>query len=84
MTRLQREMTDQEVVAHLRQWVQHPPASPFAWPTDGCGYHQHVRYAKHRNAHYDWLCTQSWEVFLNFVSEYADKLERGEVAVFAE
>lgn len=67
-------MTDLETVTHLRDWANGGgDHGPWAWPTDGCGYDQHVRFVLHRNQH--------WHGgdFRQFVREYADGLEAGEV-----
>jgi hypothetical protein len=66
----QKGMTDKETVAHLRKWT---PGGPFGWPTDACGYDQHIRFVKHRNANWK---GGSPEEFLKFVRDYADALER--------
>lgn len=69
-------MTNAETVAHLRKWangeVQH---SHWGWPTDACGYDQHIRFVKHRNA--------NWQGgdFNQFVRDYADSLAKSDVEV---
>lgn len=66
-------MTDKETAEHLRQWVADGGTSrvgPFGWPTDGCGYEQHMRFVKHRNAQ-----TALIGDYNKFVLEYADKLD---------
>ncbi|RLF68226.1 MAG: hypothetical protein DRN26_00180 [Thermoplasmata archaeon] len=74
-----RGMTDREVVAHLRKWVK-ANHDVLAWPTDGCGYYQHLRYIRYRN---DFLQKggyfRSNDDHIKFVLEYADKLERGDI-----
>lgn len=62
-------MTDAETAAHLREWANGGGShSLFAWPTDGCGYDQHIRFVEHRN--------QNWKGgdFNQFVRDYADSL----------
>ena len=75
------KMTNKETVAHLREWVKHPPKSIFAWPTDACGYDQHIKFVKYRNKY--WFSMKDgvadWPNFNDFVLHYADKLERGEL-----
>lgn len=65
-----KEMSNLEVVAHLREWVKHSHGS-FAWPTDGCGYHQHIKFVHHRNR--NWHGSTEGE-FNQFVLDYADML----------
>jgi hypothetical protein len=63
-------MTDTETVAHLRGWANSVGShSVWAWPTDACGYNQHIRFVKHRN--------ENWHGgdFNQFVRDYADTLE---------
>jgi hypothetical protein len=64
-------MTNAKVVAHLREWVKQSHM-PFAWPTDGCGYGQHIRFVEHRNT--NWHGEQ--KDFNQFVLDYADMLEK--------
>lgn len=64
------EMNNVETKAHLLKWCEKPNLRPFAWPTDGCGYAQHIKFVKHRN--------QSWNGgsprdFVEFVKQYALK-----------
>lgn len=61
-------MTDAETSAYLLQWCDKPHLHPFAWPTDSCGYTQHIRFVRHRN--------QNWtggapSDFVEFVRQYA-------------
>ena len=63
-------MTDAETAAHLREWVKQLHGL-FSWPTDACGYNQHVRFAEYRN--------QNWhgegeQEFNQFILDYADSL----------
>lgn len=73
-------MTDVEVIAHLRKWVKHEHGL-FEWPTDACGYEQHLRFVDHRNTYLDDWPSRDFKAF---VLDYADKLERGEIPVFQE
>jgi hypothetical protein len=64
-------MTNAETVAHLRDWANGGGNhGPWSWPTDACGYDQHIRFVQHRNA--------NWHGgdFNQFVRDYADMLER--------
>ncbi len=78
-------MTDQQVVEHLRQWVKNPPGSCFAWPTDACGYEQHIRFVHYRNKSLREDTPENLKRgngvndYTTFVLGYADKLERGEI-----
>jgi hypothetical protein len=74
-------MSDKETAAHLRKWVDEPHG-PFEWPTDACGYEQHVLFVNHRHAHWNggrtdarYLLTTDHEGFAAFVLAYADTLD---------
>jgi hypothetical protein len=67
-----REMDDQETIAWLRAWASEPSHMPFDWPTDACGYEQHMRFVKWRNA--QWHLFHG--TFNEFVLDYARKLGR--------
>ena len=68
-----RDMSDSETAEHLRQWVRETHQhSMWSWPTDACGYKQHLRFVKHRNECWD---DGDWRAF---VLAYADKLDGGE------
>lgn len=77
-------MTDKETAAWIRQWVQNAPHDIFSWPTDECGYEQHIRFVGWRNEQWQPWCEYQ-EVpghladFDAFVLEYADRLERGTI-----
>lgn len=76
------EMTDAEVVAHLRAYVDSEfMHHTFSWPTDACGYKQHIRFVRHRNDHWDRDTDADWR---KFVLDYADALERGDVPPYQE
>jgi len=59
----------ESVIAHLRAYgeTEHPL---FSWPTDACGYDQHIRFVRHLNAHYNEITDLK-----AFVRDYADALE---------
>ncbi len=64
-----RNMNDAETAAHLREWVKRKTHDSFAWPTDVCGYEQHIRFVDHRNKNWhggDWA---------QFVLDYAAALD---------
>lgn len=67
----QQGMTNAETAAYLREWVKEWHGN-FAWPTDGCGYDQHIRFVEHRNN--NWHDEQ--KDFNQFVLDYADILEK--------
>lgn len=66
-----RGMTDAETAAHLREWAKFT-RMPFSWPTDACGYDQHIKFVVHRNQ--NWHGGSS-EEFKKFVLAYADSLD---------
>ena len=70
-------MTDAETVVHFRQYVKETHGL-FSWPTDACGYDQDVRFTEWRNTR--WTDELAGEMtFDEFILDYADRLERGEV-----
>lgn len=81
MTRRARAMTDAEVAAHLRAYVTDPAniGRQFSWPTDGCGYDQHIRFVHHRNASWNGGTPEEWTAF---VLAYADSLVPSPVEVY--
>jgi hypothetical protein len=67
-------MTDTETASYLRSWVETDTGSrPFSWPTDACGYEQHIRFVRHRNK--NWKGGSRTE-FMAFVLKYADSLKK--------
>ena len=64
------DLNDKETADHIRAQVD-APRGAFGWVTDGCGYRQHVRFALHRNAHFEGYEGD----FRQFVLEYADSLD---------
>jgi hypothetical protein len=67
-------MTNTETAALIRRWVSQPRGL-WGWPTDRCGYEQHVRFVKYRNEHWT-LERQQVQRFDSFCLEYASALER--------
>jgi hypothetical protein len=66
-------MTNAETAAHLRKWSTAAHLT-FAWPTDACGYEQHMRFVGYRNLYWDAFKGTSDE----FLAEYARRLEAGD------
>jgi hypothetical protein len=67
-----KELTDKETADYLRKWVVGEYShGVFAWPTDGCGYEQHIKFVKHRNN--NWKGGDNND-FNRFVLEYAERL----------
>lgn len=67
--------SDGWVVAWLRRWPEESKQhGHFGWPTDTCGYEQHLRFLR-------WYRLEGIEIGepLNACLIYADKLERGEI-----
>ncbi len=64
------DMNNVETKAHILKWCE-LPSGPFSWPTDGCGYDQHIKFVTHRNE--NWKGGNTAE-FLAFVREYANSL----------
>ena len=42
-------MNNKETAEYLRKWCKEIQASHFSWPTDACGYDQHIEFVSHRN-----------------------------------
>ncbi len=66
-----RDMTDSETAAHIREWCKTNESPSFAWPTDACGYAQHIRFVDHRNQNWHGGSPDQWRAF---VLAYADSL----------
>ena len=64
-------MTNEETKAHLLKWCKAPNLIPFAWPTDACGYDQHIKFVRHRNDNWK---GGSEDEFIDFVRQYAMRL----------
>jgi len=65
-------MTNKETAQYLHERADDEDTSPhamFSWPTDLCGYDQHIKFVKHRNEHWDEQCEWS-----DFIREYAHSL----------
>lgn len=76
----EKEKTNKETAAHIREFMrtQHKRRH-WAWPTDGCGYNQHIRFVGFRNR---WLTTASsegdTETYEQMVEKYCIMLEQEE------
>jgi hypothetical protein len=68
-----REMTDAETAAHLREYVN-DHHDTFSWPTDACGYNQHIKFVGHRNTSWQ---GGTMDEFRKFILAYADTLDGG-------
>jgi hypothetical protein len=67
-------MTNKETSKRILKWCQKSQDSwdlIFSWPTDGCGYNQHLRFVEYRNL--NWHGGTEKE-FRDFVAGYAEKL----------
>ena len=60
-------MTNEETRQHILEWRDRNNGI-FSWPTDACGYDQHIKFVEHRNK--DW----SGGDFTQFVKDYAISL----------
>jgi hypothetical protein len=65
-------MTNQETKEYLLHWCEYPDGRLFSWPTDGCGYDQHIKFVEHRNE--NWT-GGSIHDFVEFVRNYALSLD---------
>lgn len=68
-----RNMTNAQTAEHLRKYVEQPHGT-FSWPTDACGYEQHIKFVKHRNANSDKVSEMNNEEWKKFILDYADSL----------
>jgi len=66
-------MNDKETAEHLRKYVAEEHGK-FSWPTDACGYDQHIKFVHHRNANYDRIQKMTKEEWEQFVLDYANSL----------
>lgn len=66
----ERELTDEQTREHILRWLAEP-SGLWSWPTDGCGYNQHMRFVRHRNEKWVGGVPQQW---IDFVTEYAESL----------
>jgi len=73
-------MNNKETKQHLQEWVKSNHGT-FSWPTDACGYNQHMKFVLHRNNnwqdYYDENCggeNTVNDIFNKFVLEYTEGL----------
>lgn len=68
------DMTDAETAAHLREYVKYPGLNnTWSWPTDACGYDQHIRFCDYRNANWKGGTREEWVEFILIYSALLDK-----------
>ena len=65
-------MTDAQTAQQIRSWLE-APRGVFSWPTDPCGYDQHIRFVQHRNENFK---GGGIKEFRKFASDYADSLDK--------
>jgi len=63
-------MDNGQTAEHLRKYVTEQHGT-FSWPTDACGYDQHMKFVKHRNNNWKGGTDEEWT---KFVLDYADSL----------
>lgn len=67
-----KKMNNKETKEHLLKWCKDPHWGHFSWPTDVCGYDQHIRFVIHRNKNW---AGGSQKEFIDFVKDYAISLK---------
>ena len=67
-------MNDKEAAAAIRRWLDSRRLTAFSWPTDACGYDQHMKFVEHRNRNWQGGDEEAWR---QFVLAYADSLDGG-------
>ena len=81
-------MNDIETKKHLLKWCDNPNMMPFSWPTDPCGYEQHIKFVRYRNdnwAEYFFIRQKQYpsasvqKEFINFVRDYAENLVKNKI-----
>ncbi len=67
-------MNNIETAEHILKWCETPyKHGIFAWPTDACGYDQHIKFVNHRNSNWE---GGSFEEWVEFVRAYARSLSK--------
>ncbi len=69
-----KEMSNEETAAWMNKWCEDYLSGKrglFSWPTDGCGYNQHIRFVQYRNDNWQ---GGTREQFVEFVRKYADSI----------
>jgi hypothetical protein len=64
------ELSNKETAEHILEYIKHTHGV-FSWCTDGCGYYQHMRFVRHRNANWK---GGSRDEYNEFVRQYAETL----------
>lgn len=73
------DMDNKQTAKHLRNWVKRTDKGLFCWPTDACGYEQHIKFVNYRNKFWT-MAEAKRKTFNQFVLEYADMLDAFEGA----
>jgi hypothetical protein len=68
-------MSNKETKEWLLKWCEKPERNHFSWPTDACGYDQHIKFVDHRNSCWE---GHTFEEFVQFVKDYALSLNEDE------
>ena len=69
---LVKNMTDKETSDHILQYIEClDEKGTFSWPTDACGYDQHMRLVQHRNETWNGGTTEEYKKWLK---DYANSL----------
>jgi len=67
-------MTNKETAEHIKKYVANRHHHEvFSWPTDACGYEQHIRFVEHRNKNWK---GGTIDEFDKFIIDYADMIEK--------
>ena len=69
-------MNDKETATHILHFLEEKPHDIFAWPTDGCGYDQHIKFVNYRNKYWTGCTEKGW---IKFTKDYAEKLIKREL-----
>lgn len=72
-----KDMTNEETREHLLAYVLESH-DLFSWPTDVCGYDQHIKFVEHRNQHWKGETEEEWKAF---ITEYAESLVKTDEVV---
>lgn len=66
-------MNNQDTAAEIRRWVADANSGHYSWPTDGCGYEQHMAFVTHRNRNWRGEGQRDFDLFC---LAYANALEQ--------
>ena len=77
------EKTNKETAAHIRKFMQtRYKRGLWAWPTDGCGYDQHIKFVTALNK---WSSnTEDTETYEQMVERYCILLEQDKEKEYAD